>query len=127
MGFINENGYSLINNEQKIRITLSDRARLTMSEDMDVFGTSKEATFINTVFDNYKAEAKSSISLYLQQRELELDRLFTDTRLDAFSKKTAIDQILSAEKKNWELNFLNLPLRREQASSITLMTIMLNI
>ena len=64
MGFIDENGYPLINEEQKIRIALSNRARLTMAEDMDVFGTPKAATFVNTVFANYKSEAKSSISLY---------------------------------------------------------------
>lgn len=99
MGFIDENGYPLINEEQKIRIALSKRAKLTMAEDMDVFCTPKVATFINTVFNNFKHEAKSSISLYLQQREIELDRLFTETKLDAISKKISIDQILSIEKK----------------------------
>ena len=99
MGFIDENGYPLINEEQKIRIALSDKAKLTMTEDMDVFGTPKAATFINTVFDNFKDEARSSISLYLQQREIELDRLFTGAKLDAISKKIAIDQILAVEKK----------------------------
>lgn len=99
MGFIDENGYPLINEEQKMRIALSDRAKLTMAEDMDVFGTPKAATFINTVFDNFKDKAKSSISLYLQQREIELDRLFTGAKLDAVSKKIAIDQILTVEKK----------------------------
>lgn len=102
MGFIDENGYPLINEEQKIRIALSDRAKLTMAEDMDVFGTPKSATFINTVFNNFKSEARSSISLYLQQRELELDRLFTGAKLDAISKKIAIDQILTVEKKEMQ-------------------------
>lgn len=100
MGFIDENGYPLINEEQKIRISLSNRAKITMSEDMDVFGTTKAASFINTVFANYKAEAKSSISLYLQQRELELDRLFSDAKLDTISKKISISQILSVEKQD---------------------------
>lgn len=99
MGFIDENGYPLINGEQKIRITLSDRARLTMCEDMEVFGTFKAATFINTVFNNFKSEAKSSISLYLQQREIELDRLFAEAKIDATSKRIAMNQILSVEKK----------------------------
>lgn len=99
MGFIDENGYDLINEEHKIRISLSDRARLTMAEDMDVFGTPKAATFINTVFSNFKGKAKSSISSYLQQKKLELDGSFTDAKLDANSKKIAINQILSAEKK----------------------------
>ena len=99
MGFTDKNGYPLINEEQKIRITLSNRAQQTMCEDMEVFGTSKAATFVNTVFNNYKTEAKSSISLYLQQREIELDRLFTGTRLDAISKRMAIDLLLSSEEK----------------------------
>lgn len=99
MGFVDKNGYPLINEEQKIRIALSDRARLTMAEDMDVFGISKAATFINTVFNNYKTDAQSSISLYLQQRSLELERLFTECKLDTASKKIATDQILSVEKQ----------------------------
>ena len=102
MGFIGENGYPLINEEQKIRITLSNRAKLTMSEDMDVFGTPKAATFINLVFNNFKSDAKSSISLYLQQRELELDRLFNETKLDDINKKIAINQLLEVEKKEIE-------------------------
>lgn len=99
MGFIDANGYPLINEEQKIRIALSDRAKLTMAEDMIVFGTPKSTTFVNTVFANYKNEAKSSISLYLQQREIELDRLFTESKLDAINKKITIDLILSVEQK----------------------------
>lgn len=99
MGFIDKNGYPLINEEQKIRISLSNRAKLTMSEDMDIFGTPKVATFINTVFYNFKSKAKSSISLYLQQREIELDSLFTGAKLDTISKKIAIQQILSVEKQ----------------------------
>lgn len=99
MGFIDKNGYSLINEEQKIRIALSNRARLTMAEDMDVFGTPKAATFVNTVFSNFRDEAKSSLSLYLQQRELELDRLFIEAELDSVSKRIAIDQIILEEKK----------------------------
>ena len=98
MGFKDKNGSSLINEEQKVRITLSDRARLIMAEDMDVFKTPKAATFINTVFDHYKTDAKSSISLYLQQRKSELEKLFNDIEPDSYSKK-AINQILSTEKQ----------------------------
>lgn len=99
MGFTDENGFPLINEEQKIRITLSTRARITMLEDMDIFGTTKAAAFINTVFSNYKDKATSSISSYLQQRKLELDRLFTSANLDSESKKISINQLLSAEKQ----------------------------
>lgn len=98
MGFVDKNGDSLINDEQKIRITLSDRARLTMAEDMEVFKTRKASAFINTVFANYKTEAKSSINLYLQQRELELDRLLSNVKLDDASKKLVINQLKTAEE-----------------------------
>ena len=107
MGFINENGYPLINEEQKVRITLSSKAQIIMNEDMDVFETSKAATFINTVFSNFKTEARSSISLYLQQREIELDRLFTEAYLDSASKQIAIEQLLYAEKNEIDKKIAN--------------------
>ena len=71
-----------------------------MNEDMEVFGTSKAAAFINTVFNNYKSEAKSSISLYLQQREIELNRLFTGANLDSTNKQIAIKQLLTEEERD---------------------------
>lgn len=98
MGFSYKSGKSLINDEHKVRIALSYRARIVMSEDMDVFGEKKESSFINTVFYNFKDKAKSSISLYLQQRELELGQLFSDSELDEESKRISIKQILSAEE-----------------------------
>ena len=99
MGFIDENGYPLINDEQKIRITLSDRASIIISEDMDIFGISKTASFINTVFHNFKLNAKSSVSLYLMQYKLELEQLFANSPLDSQNQKLAIEQLLSAEKQ----------------------------
>lgn len=98
MGFIDENGYRLINEEQKLRITLSDRARTVMNEDMDIFGIKKATAFINTVFDHYKFEAKSSVSLYLQERQIELDRLLTEAGLDSVNKKKAIHRLLAKEE-----------------------------
>lgn len=98
MGFVDKKENSLINDEQKIRITLSNRAQLIMAEDMEVFKTRKASAFINTVFTNYRNEAKSSINLYLQQRELELDRLLSNVKLDDASKKLVINQLKTAEE-----------------------------
>ena len=100
MGFKNQNGYSLINEEHKIRITLSNRAKLTLEEDMSIFKTEKITTFINLVFENYRSEAKSSISLYLEQKRLEIDPLFDKTKLSASSKELAIDCLLKAEEED---------------------------
>ena len=98
MGFVDKKENSLINDEQKIRITLSNRAQLIMAEDMEVIKTRKASAFINTVFTNYRNEAKSSINLYLQQRELELDRLLSNVKLDDASKKLVINQLKTAEE-----------------------------
>lgn len=100
MGFKDRNGYSLINEEQKVRIALSEKALIVISEDMEIFSVAKTATFINTVFQNYRSTAKSSISLYLQQREIELDQLFTNSKLDTIDRKFAIDQLLQTEKQS---------------------------
>ena len=99
MGFVNTNGYPLINEEHKLRISLSTNARIKMTEDMTIFRVSKATTFINTVFDNYKNEAKASISLYLYQRKLAYEELFSKSDLDDNSRKAAIECLLSQEKK----------------------------
>ena len=100
MGFVDENGYSLINDEQKIRLTLSNRATITIAKDMDTFGISNTTKFINTVFDHYKLEAKSSISLYLEQRKLELTKIFETCHLDSNNEELVIQTLLSNEKKD---------------------------
>ena len=99
MGFVNANGYPLINEEHKVRITLSVNARIKMAEDMTIFRVEKATTFINTVFDNYKNEAKASISLYLHQRRLALEELFSKSELDDYSRKAAIECLLAEEKR----------------------------
>ena len=99
MAFKDDNGCPLINDEQKIRIALSNTARITIGEDMSVFGVTKIATFINTVFANYRNEAKSSISFYLDQRKIELDRLFSDVKIDSESKAAAVNKLLSVEEQ----------------------------
>ena len=99
MSFTDKNGFSLINEEQKIRITLSERARITIAEDMAIFQTKKATSFINTVFSNYKTQARASISNYLQKRKLELEQLFSGSELDYKNKLIAIEQILSSEEK----------------------------
>lgn len=75
----------MINEEQKIKINLSNKAGMIIVEDMDIFHTPKTATFLNTVFTNYRSEARASISTYLQNYRLELERLFADTEADSES------------------------------------------
>lgn len=100
IGFKDENGHSIINDAHKIRITLSNKAYAIIKEDMDLFEVPTPTEFINTVFDNFKKESKASLVLYLQQRKIELDRLFTIAKLDEESKRRAIEQILSQEQES---------------------------
>ena len=99
MGFVNANGYPLINEEHKVRIALSVNARIKMAEDMTVFRVEKATTFINTVFDNYKNEAKASISLYPHQHRLALEELFSKSEMDDCSREAAIDFLMAEEDK----------------------------
>ena len=99
MGFTDENGFPLINEEQKIRITLSERAQITIAEDMAIFKTLKASSFINTVFSNYRLQAQSSISNYLQKQKIKLEQIFSDSELNLQSKQAAIEQLLYSEEK----------------------------
>ncbi len=98
MGF-QDNGNSLINDEHKIRLTLSTNAKTIITDDMEIFGITHESAFINLIFHNFKDEAKSSHYLYLQQRRQELEEIFNETNLEINSKNIAIEQILTYERK----------------------------
>ena len=100
MGFKNQSGFSIINNEQKVRIGLSKRAEMIMAEDMIAFSVDKKAQFINTVFDNFKFTAKSSVSIYLEEKKIEYEQLFADTPLDEDSRQNAVEKLLSSERDN---------------------------
>ncbi len=100
MGFKNQSGFSIINNEQKVRIGLSKRAEMIMAEDMIAFSVDKKAQFINTVFDNFKLTAKSSVSIYLEEKKIEYEQLFADTPLDEDSRQNAVEKLLSFERDN---------------------------
>lgn len=100
MPFINiDNGEPTINPEHKLRISLSERAALTMANDMDVFGIDKKTTFLNQVFSNYRDDAKASISLYLEHRKEELSQMLRGTELNSKDKISVIDHLLQAEQK----------------------------
>lgn len=89
-----------INEEHKIRITLSERAHAILLEDMDIFGINKLSTMINTIFFNYKYDAKASINLYREQRMLELNQLLSSTSISAANRDTVISVMYEKEYKN---------------------------
>lgn len=99
MGFCDENGYSLINDQHKIRFMLSGAAQAVMREDMQIFGISEPSSFINKVFENFKYGAKASAAHYLTGRKLELERLFNSSDMDGEAKNAAAALLLGEEKK----------------------------
>lgn len=92
-------GFQYINEEQKIRIPLSRRAYIVMTDDMRVFSVARQASFINTVIANFHDRAKASLSLYLTGKRHEFEALFTGAELDGGPREAAISHMLSKEKE----------------------------
>jgi len=87
-----------INDEQKVRISLSNRAHLVLTEDMDRFGVAQVSTLMNLIFTNYKDEAKASLSLYLQERKVEIEQTLSSVNLEDETRSKIINSLLDNEK-----------------------------
>lgn len=90
--------------EHKVSISLSQKARKNMEEDMDTFDV-KKTTFINIVFANFKDKAKASISQYKEKRIEELGNIFNNSKLKPENINNAINVIIEHEieqiKEQW--------------------------
>ena len=62
-------GFNETNTSQKIRISLSQKAMLTIEDDMTAFEVPKLTTFINQVISNFWDIAESSIDNYISNIE----------------------------------------------------------
>ena len=89
-----------INDEHKIRIALSDKALITITDDMNIFSETKISGFINTIFENFRSEATSSTSLYLERYGIEIDNLLSSLDLDNDYKEVLKENLLDNEHKN---------------------------
>lgn len=86
--------------EQRVRINLSERAGLIMEEDMYQYGIDSRSLFINQVFHNYYMSAPASISLYLQNRRMQLENQFSDIFPDQSVFELVVERLIEKEKKN---------------------------
>lgn len=91
MGFV-------INDEQKIRISLSLHAFLIIQDDMQVFEVPKLTSFINTVISNFRDGAKASLQKYLANKRLDLEELFKDSHLPQDQIEDSISHLLKKEE-----------------------------
>lgn len=110
-------GFPIDNDEQKIRISLSEHAMTVMKEDMEVFLVKQPATFINTVFSNFRDDAFSSLSAYLERKRSEYSRIFEKSELSDSDIEAAIKCLLTEDKLNLEAQIRNF-LRDKAASNI---------
>ena len=92
-------GFNETNTSQKIRISLSQKAMLTIEDDMTAFEVPKLTTFINQIITNFRDIAESSIDNYLNNKKIELEELFSNSALDKSSIKKSINTILNKEEK----------------------------
>jgi hypothetical protein len=92
-------GYYIDNSEQKIRISLSERAKLVINDDMFVFSVSSPSTFINRVFENFYKVAKSSVSLFLTTKHNEYQYLLAQSNMSAQDQESAITCLLSKDEQ----------------------------
>lgn len=92
-------GFNETNTSQKIRISLSKKAMLTIEDDMTAFEVPKLTTFINHVISNFWDISESSIDNYLNNKELELKEKLSDSSIDSYSIEQVIQILLKDEKK----------------------------
>lgn len=102
MGYVDENGYDLINEEHKVRLSLSEQAWQVLSEDMFTFSETRESTFLNTILENYRDLAKSSIHLRLSEHQESLLTLLSGIKLTPKLKEEILDSLLTDEQSKLE-------------------------
>ena len=86
-----------LNEEQKVRISLSNHAYSIMKQDMAVFSVDKQATFINTIITNYHEDSMASLSLYLLKKRYEYLELFDGTPIEI--RNASARQLTLVEEK----------------------------
>lgn len=91
-------GFSRLNSEQKMRIPLSQKARIIMDNDRNLFNVPK-TTFINIVFANYRDKAKASIAMRLQDEERRLDELLSGVDVTKEAKEKMKKRALEVKKE----------------------------
>ncbi len=95
------------NDDNKIHINLSSYAMSIIDDDMFTFGVNNKSTFINIVFENYKEDATSSISIKTEEYKTKLNLLLCnfsnntkESIIDTLSKeyKMKLQKSITSEK-----------------------------
>lgn len=92
-------GFEYINEEQKIRISLSNRAYYTMIDDMAVFDIKQPASFINTIIKNLRENSMASLTSYLEHWKEEEYQKYKSIPVDSETKDLIIERLYIQEEK----------------------------
>lgn len=104
-------GFNETNTSQKIRISLSQKAMLTIEDDMTAFEVPKLTTFINQVISIFWDIAESSIDNYLSRKELELKERLSDSSIDSILLNKPYKFCLNMKRNNLSIKQLPIQLQ----------------
>lgn len=110
-------GFEYINEDQKIRISLSERAYNIMRDDMRVFDVKTPATFVNKLIENFKDSSIVSITSYLKYWKNSMIDKLKVVPIDSKSKDTLL-QSLSIQEEERIKNIINEYKKEKKYSSL---------
>lgn len=95
------------NEQQKVRMSLSQRTYETITEDMQIFGYKQHSGFINDVMENFRETALASLDRFQERRMNELKELLRETINGSDSSKELIKELIKKETEIIELKLKN--------------------
>ena len=92
-------GFKFQNEQHKVNISFSERTRAIIEEDKINWNIDSSSSFINTVFENYKNSATSSISNTLEKERSELISSLNNDCITNNTINSIVDSIMSKRRK----------------------------
>lgn len=88
-----------INEEQKVNITLSEKANTIILDDWEIFSTFTLTGFLNTIIENFCEDAKASYTEYCNIQTKKFKDLLENSNLSQKSKNTVLKIIHDSIQK----------------------------
>ena len=83
-----------INDEQKIRINLSERAANVIENDLTIFSTFNQTKFLNRIIENFHTEAKASFTAYCSRQLEDFKDSLTNCHISEKAKAEVLNTFL---------------------------------
>lgn len=82
-----------INENQKIRVTLSEKADTILKDDLNMFSTFNETKFFNQIIENFGADSKASFTSYCFRQVEEFKESIKDCKISSETEKKIIQTL----------------------------------